>query len=302
MSGKVLITGIDSFTGYHLSHYLLARGFDVFGTSVSDSDTPQTLRCDITSMVDCVRVLELVQPDYVIHLAGISFVGHADASAFYQVNVLGTENLLRAICSVGSPVKKVVVASSATVYGNQGVEVLHESLVPRPVGHYAISKLAMEYVAHGFEDKLPLVIARPFNYTGIGQGKQFLIPKIVSHFKDKSHTIELGNLYVSREFNHVDMMCEIYHRLLISSEVGCVVNACSGVVESLLGIVDLMNELAGYKIDVQVNPSFVLANEIKSLSGSTDQLWTLIGRVDSVPISKTLSEMYHSDHYLTQGF
>ena len=301
MSGRVLITGIDSFTGLHLSRYLLARGFEVFGTSMSDSDALGVLRCDITSMVDCVRSIEQVRPDYVIHLAGISFVGHADVGAFYHVNVLGTENVLRALCSVGAPVKKVVVASSATVYGNQGVEVLHESLTPSPVGHYAISKLAMEHVVHGFEDRLSVVVVRPFNYTGVGQGEQFLVPKIVSHFKRNAKVIKLGNLYVSREFNHVDMMCEIYHRLLISSATSCVVNACSGVVESLLGIVGLMNELAGYKIDVQVNPAFVRANEIKSLSGSTEHLWALIGRVDPIPIAETLAEMYHSECYLSQG-
>lgn len=295
MGNKVLITGINSFTGHHLSRYLLARGFDVFGTNIFSVDDSRVLQCDITSLDDCVRVIERVLPDYIIHLAGISFVGHADVEAFYRVNVLGTENLLRVVCSVGVAIKKIILASSATVYGNQGLEVLDESLIPKPVGHYAISKLAMEHVAHGFSEQLPQVIVRPFNYTGVGQGEQFLIPKIVNHFKCKAKSIELGNLHVSREFNHVDMMCEIYHRLLLTpTTTNGVVNACSGVVESLLGIINLMNEIAGYQIEVQVNPAFVRANDIVSLSGSTERLWSLIGRVDSIPISKTLRDMYVS--------
>lgn len=295
MGDRVLITGIDSFTGHHLSRYLSTRGFEVFGTSMSAGDDPRVFRCDITSLDDCVQVIEQVLPEYIIHLAGISFVGHADVEAFYRVNVLGTEHLLRAVCLVGAVVKKIILASSATVYGNQGLEVLDESLMPKPVGHYAISKLAMEHVAHGFSNQLPLVIVRPFNYTGVGQGEQFLVPKIVGHFKRKAKSIELGNLQVAREFNHVNMMCEVYHRLLLAPAAGCVVNACSGEVESLLRIVGLMNEIAGYQIDVQVNPAFVRANDIISLSGSTKRLWDLVGHVNSVPISQTLSEMYSSN-------
>ena len=210
---KVLITGIDSFTGAHLSSYLKSFGYDIYGTSLF-SIGDKKYKCDITLKDDILTVLREIVPDYIIHLSGISFAAHGNNEDFYKVNVIGTTNILDALVELDLSLKKVILASSATVYGNQGLEVLDESLCPKPANHYGASKYAMECLAAGYFDKLPIIITRPFNYTGIGQAEHFLIPKIVSHYKDKKETIELGNLNVSREFNDVEFVCEVYKRLL----------------------------------------------------------------------------------------
>ncbi len=64
-------------------------------------------------------------------------------------------------------------------------EVLDESLCPKPANHYGASKYAMESLVSGYFNKLPIIIIRPFNYTGVGQADHFLIPKIVEHFREK---------------------------------------------------------------------------------------------------------------------
>ena len=289
---KVLITGIDSFTGGHLSQYLNALGYDVFGTVIRGGDDITCFNCDITNAQQCKDVVSSVKPEYVIHLAGISYVGHDNTEAFYQVNTLGSQNLLDALSKQAHPIKKVILASSATVYGDQGCEVLDESMCPQPANHYGISKLAMEHVARGFFSKLPIIITRPFNYTGIGQPEHFLVPKIVSHFKRRESVIELGNLHVSREFNDISLACEIYAKLLECDSSGEIVNLCSGNAISLMEIVDRMNEIAGYAIDVQVNPAFVRANEIKRLVGSTEKLQKMIGSITPHNLKTTLLTMY----------
>lgn len=293
-SKRVLITGLDSFTGRHLGRYLSGAGYQVFGTSRQSGNADNLWQCDIADADQCVQMIQAARPDYVIHLAGISFVGHMPPEDFYKVNVLGTENLLQAIARHAPAVRKVILASSATVYGNQGLEVLDESLMPRPANHYGISKLAMECVAAHFYNRMPIVITRPFNYTGPGQPEHFLVPKIVAHFKQRKPVIELGNLNVAREFNDVDFACDIYTKLLKTEAAGVVVNLCSGKGIKLLDIISMMNEIAGYEIEIKVNPDFVRGNEIPKLVGSPEKLYSIIGAPSKNNIFDTLQRMYAS--------
>ncbi|MDD3836071.1 MAG: GDP-mannose 4,6-dehydratase, partial [Sulfurimonas sp.] len=132
---------------------------------------------------------------------------------------------------------------------------------------------------------------RPFNYTGANQQEHFLIPKIVKHFKEKKRTIELGNLEISREFNDIDYVCEVYKRLLESSLSSEVFNIASNRGIKLLDVIDMMNELSGYKIEVKINQDFVRKGEIKNLTGSCEKLFKAIGEVEQKPFKQTLQEM-----------
>lgn len=181
---KVLITGIDSFTGKYLSTFLEDKGYEIYGTSLSKSGDKKFI-CDITSKNDVLNVLKEVEPNFIIHLSGISFAAHGKNEDFYKVNTIGTTNILDSILELNQNPSKLILASSATIYGNQGKEVLDESLCPIPANHYGASKYSMECLSKGYFSKLPIIITRPFNYTGSGQAEQFLIPKIVKHFKEK---------------------------------------------------------------------------------------------------------------------
>ncbi len=173
--------------------------------------------------------LEAVQPDCIVHLAAITFVPHGDPLEIYQTNLFGTFNLLDAILAVGLRPRKILLASSANVYGNPSVEVIDETLCPAPVNHYAMSKLAMEHMARTYQDRLPILMTRPFNYTGPGQDQHFLLPKIVGCYRRRQPVIELGNLDVIRDFSDVRFVVEAYRRLLDSDVAGETVNICSGV-------------------------------------------------------------------------
>lgn len=287
---KVLITGIDSFTGVHLSKYLSSCGYDIYGTSLFKSEE-KLYKCDITKKQDIINVLEDIKPEYLIHLSGISFTAHGEMQDFYRVNTIGTTNILDAFIELKLKPKKLILASSATIYGNQGLEVLDESLCPKPANHYGASKYAMESLATGYFDKLPIIITRPFNYTGVGQSDNFLIPKIVKHFREKQEVIELGNLNVMREFNDVEFVCEVYKRLLESDNSAEVVNIASNRGVKLLDVIDSMNKIAGYEIEVRVNPAFVRKDEIKSLTGSTKKLFNIINTVEQCTFEDTLRNM-----------
>lgn len=290
--GCVLLTGANGFTGKYVRAELEAAGYTVVGALVGASRGPHEVTLDITSSDSCRRAMEKVRPDYLIHLAAISFVQHADADAFYRVNVIGTINLLQAMADVRLSPRRVLVASSANVYGNATAGVIAETQPPQPVNHYAVSKLAMEFMVKTWSDRLPIVITRPFNYTGVGQEPHFLVPKIVSHFVQRAPVIELGNLDVERDFSDVRMVAQAYRGLLEQDCAGQTVNICSGRPYSLRAILDTMQEIAGYDIDVRVNPAFVRQSEVKTLIGSPDKLRSLVANLQTIPLEETLRWMH----------
>lgn len=291
-SRRVLITGASGFTGRWLSVRLAQAGYQVYGLTQEPARSPAEIQADLCDSPALRAALETARPDYIVHLAAITFVPHSDSAEIYRVNLFGTLNLLDAILAVGLQPRKVLIASSANVYGNPAAEVIDETVCPAPVNHYANSKLAMEHMARTYDDRLSLVITRPFNYTGVGQAEHFLIPKIVAHYRARRPEIELGNLDVVRDFSAVAFVADAYRRLLECSYSGLTVNICSGQGIALGEIIAHMNAIAGYEINVSVNPAFVRANEIRRLIGSNRYLFSLIGEQPIPDIRDLLAEMY----------
>lgn len=277
---RLLLTGAEGFTGRHLTLAAQAAGYEVVG-----------LKADLTDEPAVIAEVAKVSPTHVVHLAAISAVTHADEEAFYRVNLFGTLNLLKALTALAALPQKVLLVSSANVYGNQEGVAIAETVCPKPVNHYAMSKLAMEHMAATFADRLSMVITRPFNYTGVGHDLRFVIPKIVDHCVRRAPIIELGNLDVYREYNDVREVCDAYLKLLEAGVAGEVYNVCSGRALSLREVLAMMTNITGWNPEVRVSPEFVRANEIFKLAGNPGKLRQAIGRSDGYAIQKTLSWM-----------
>jgi len=262
---KLLLTGSRGFTGLHLILEAKSRGIEVIGLQSDITDAPTLEK----------EVLEIA-PDAVIHCAGISFVASKDQEAFYRVHALGTSNLLTSLTKLPIKPSKVLLASSATVYGNAALTPTPENYPLRPIDHYAMSKVSMEEMARTFFERLPIIIARPFNYTGPGQHDNFLIPKLIRHFSQKAPGIELGNLNVEREFNDVSTICQAYLALLEHGVVGEIYNVGTGKVRSLGDVVDTLVKLTHHPIQISVNPDFVRANEVHRMCGDPKKLQQLL--------------------------
>lgn len=289
---KILITGINGFTGFYLAEAFREKGYQVDGLAQFVNRPGDGIySCDLLDKQKLSTLIGQLKPDLVAHLAGTTYVGHHNPEEFYRVNVIGTTNLLEALTQPGLTPPRVLVASSANIYGTPDLETLSESVPPAPVNHYAASKVAMEHMVRTWFDKLPIIITRPFNYTGVGQEDKFLIPKIIGHFKRKEKIIELGNLDISRDFSDVRDVAEAYVRLLESDVRSVTVNICSGFDISLKKIIEDANLIAGYDIEVRVNPEFVRANEIKRLHGDNNYLTQLIGNYARIPFKDTLRWM-----------
>lgn len=280
---RVLITGSNGFTGRHLVAKCLSLGWSV------DQST-----CDLQNSNELRRQVCEAKPDVVFHLAGISTTTHPIVDDYYTINVVGTINLLESIKDLKDSNIRVVVASSASVYGNVP-GFLSESNCPNPVSNYAISKLAMEHVALTYSSAFSICIARPFNYTGLGQSTDFVIPKIVDHFRRRTSCIELGNTIVEREYNDVRDICEMYVRLLKSGCSGKVYNFCTGRVFSLNDVLEKMVAKTGFSPEVVVNPAFLRKNEIFRLAGDPTALNADIGSLEPFSLDQTLEWMLKAE-------
>ena len=188
--------------------------------------------------------------------------------------------------------RSVLLASSANIYGNSRAGVLVESLPPSPANDYGISKAAVELLARLYAEQLPIIIVRPFNYTGREQGQNFIIPKIVAHAKSRQPVIELGNLDVLRDFSDVRTVVDAYARLLAEpNAIGGTFNICSGTAVSLREIINIVQKLTGHSLEISVNPAFVRANEVRSLCGSPEQVELTIGPLKRIALVDTIRWM-----------
>lgn len=288
MSKRVLVTGSAGFTGRYMCAELEAAGYEVFGMGSQASDSPNHYQVDLQDAAQLTHAVTDIRPNKVIHLAALAFVAHGDANAFYKVNLIGTRNLLEALCSSSKTPDCVLLASSANIYGNQAQGLIDENTPPAPANDYGVSKLAMEQMAKTWSERLPLVIARPFNYTGVGQAENFLIPKIVAHYRRKAALIELGNLDVWRDFSDVRAVVAAYRGLIERTPLGQTFNVASGITYSLREVLALCEEITGHHMDVQVNPAFVRANEVRTLCGDATRLRSCLGDWQMPALYETL--------------
>ena len=290
---RILITGANGFTGQYVCKALENSNWEIYGLSDNLSITGKTV--DLREKDLVYKIIKEVRPNAVIHLAAISSVNHKNIDEIYEVNILGTRNLLEALSYSNSDIENVILASSANIYGpeNSGLPI-SELAPPNPVNDYAISKLAMELMAKTWFDRLPISITRPFNYTGVGQSENFIIPKIINAFRNNSDFLELGNIDISRDFSDVRDIASFYVSLLKNKYRNLIVNFCSGKSTSVSYIIDYCAKITGKNVEIVTSQSLIRKRDISSLTGDNRLLKEITGASGKYSIEQTLSWMLNN--------
>ncbi len=244
--GVHLVTGGAGFIGCNIVRELLARGEEVRVLDNFSTGHRRNLE-DVSSHVEVVegdiRSFHIVQQamkgvEVVFHQGALPSVPRsiADPITSNEVNVGGTLNILHAAVDAG--VRRVVFASSSSIYGNSPCEVKDESLTPMPLSPYAVSKLAGEAYFQVFHRiyGLETVALRYFNVFGPFQDPyspySAVIPLFIRAFREGRAPLINGSGQQSRDFTFV---ANVVHGNMLAAEApdapGRVINiACHGSV------------------------------------------------------------------------
>jgi GDP-6-deoxy-D-talose 4-dehydrogenase len=287
---RLLITGLSGFTGRYLASRLTREGWEICGLGADCGDSYANLNVDLSETQRIADWIATQQPTHIAHLAAQSHVV-GDPLRFYRDNLLGTESLLDAIVASAVVPQKILIASSANIYGNNPNSPIAEHQPYRPMNHYASSKVAMELLVRKWFDRYPIIITRPFNYTGPGQSESFLFPKLVGAFYRRQTHISLGNIDVARDLSDVNFVVEAYARLLQSAVQSNCFNICSGSSISIRKALALLTELTGHKPEIAVDPALVRPDEIAELRGDPARLQAAIGPLEPTFVEELFGKM-----------
>ncbi len=279
-----LITGAAGFLGSTLANQLAREGHQVRGLDDLSTGDPQALSPDVHftrgDVNDRPKLWTLLQEvDCVYHLAARVSVPESILypREYNGVNVGGTVSLMEAMRDVG--IRRVVLASSGAIYGEQEIQPLAETQTPLPRSPYAVSKLAAEYYVRtiGGLWGIETVSLRIFNAYGPGQHLPPSHPPVVPYFLKQS--LHQGTLVVhgdgnqTRDYVYVD---DVVSAMIAASTApninGLVINVGSGMETSLRSLARLALEATSSQANVVYSAQ---------TSGGVSRLWadlTLAGQ------------------------
>jgi len=259
-----LVTGGAGFIGSNIVHQLVVCGEDVrvldnFSTGRRENlagvaNKIELIEGDLRDPDPCRRAVDGV--DYVLHQGAIASVQRSvdDPFTTNDANITGTLNLLIAARDVG--VRRVVYASSSSVYGDSPTLPKHETMTPRPKSPYAVSKLTAEHYCQVFTEVygLETVSLRYFNVFGPRQDPTSHYAAVIPIFitallQDQPVTVD-GDGLQSRDFTYVSNNVEANLLAATAPDVsGAIFNIACGKRYTLLELLDVLSNIMEVRIE-----------------------------------------------------
>ena len=260
-----LITGAAGFLGSALANQIAREGHQVRGLDDLSTGDPQALSPDVHftrgDVNDRPKLWTLLQEvDCVYHLAARVSVQESVLypREYNATNVGGTVSLMEAMRDVG--VRRVIFASSGSVYGNQREQPLRETAIPDPHSPYAVSKVAAEHYVRtiGKLWGMDTVCLRIFNAYGPGQHLPPSHPPVVPHFLRQAlrggTLVAHGDGNQTRDYVYVDDVVSAMVAAATAPNInGLVINVGSGTETSVRALMKKVGEATGREVDSLFN-------------------------------------------------
>ncbi|MDI3473271.1 MAG: hypothetical protein PWQ48_1552 [Thermotogaceae bacterium] len=264
---KALVTGAAGFIGSHLVEYLVSKGIEVRAFVrynsrnnwgwLEESSVKEKIEVYTGDIRDYDSVKDAIKGvDVVFHLAALIGIPYSYVSplAYIKTNVEGTYNVLQAARELN--IQRVVHTSTSEVYGTAQYVPIDEKHPINPQSPYAATKSGADQLALTFYRSfgLPVSVIRPFNTFGPRQSARAVIPTIITQILAGKKKIKLGNLDTTRDMNYVLNTVEgFWHVGLHKNSVGEVINLGSGREISIGDLANLIANLIGEKIEIEVD-------------------------------------------------
>lgn len=267
---RLVVTGGAGFIGSNICHSLIEKWqADVIAIddlSTGDAGNINKIKSKNfefykTSILELEKLTELFkEADYIIHQAAIPSVPRSilDPIGTSTVNVNGTLNVL--IAARDSGVKRVVLASSSSIYGDTPTLPKREDMVPTPLSPYGVSKLVNELHAKQFYELygLETVCLRYFNVFGPRQNPKSeyaaVIPKFITKMLSNEQPVIYGDGIQTRDFTYILDVVNANMLALKASKSACgkVFNIAGGKTITINKLVELLNSI----MKKNLNPTY----------------------------------------------
>jgi len=257
---KFVITGGAGFIGSHIAKHLVEKNHDVIvvdnlsrGRLENLSKIKEQIEFKKMDILDFDSLKKVIfNSDGIFHQAALTSVPESfiEKEKYHNVNVKGTENIFKLAKEFG---KKVVYASSSSIYGNTTTIPIQENFEKNPINPYGITKLDDEKLAKKFHDLgLSVIGLRYFNVYGIGQTNDYagVITKFIDQINVNKSPIIFGDGTHTRDFISVEDIAKANLLSMESNTDFSFLNIGTGISTSIKELAELMIELSGKKLEI----------------------------------------------------
>ena len=298
---KVLITGITGFVGPYLANHLLENGHQVFGFGKEQKEIKKVniYQINVLDKDEIFSIINEIKPDYIFHLAGFSSVKNSfeQPDLCKKINVIGTRNILDAVIKAKlNP--RIVVVSSADIYGIPKIVPISETAELNPVSPYAESRKEQEKLCLNYcnQYKLSIIITRSFPHIGPGQSPIFVcsdFAKQIVEIEDglKKPIVFVGNLSAKRDFIDVRDIVKAYLLAIEKCDSGQIYNLCSGKNHSINEILEKLLSFSKVKINIEHDSNRMRPSDIPILQGDYSKFKLKTGWEPKIPLEETLRDI-----------